>query len=207
MADYTKPSKVKKSEPNASPERVKKEKVVSDKAIVKRENGFSKLAHVFLAEDISNIKDVLVWDIVVPAIRDTLFKMIGNGAHMMLYGTPQAEKRDYRKPTVSYASMYQREEKSNVPVSTPQVSTSGVPKSVTLPSQKDAEDLMAEIFGTIEDYGRMSILDLKEFIGDEAHIRSTDDKYGWMSHENFYYKKHFGSDQYEFYFPRPLPFE
>lgn len=66
-------SKEKKEEPQQRPVI---EKVVQGKVRKQKKTGMvNKLADVFLAEDISDLKQKLIWDVVVPKVKDFLYKI------------------------------------------------------------------------------------------------------------------------------------
>lgn len=204
MADYTKPSKEPKVEDKEVPkEKRKLEKAIAGTAKVKKENGFSRLLKVFMAEDITNIREVIIWDVVVPSIRDTLFKSINNGAHILFYGEPEAPKSSLAAPRVSYNNYYdrgkqapQRERVNNL--------RPELPRTVTVDTREDAENILYELSAMIDDYGMASVLDMKDVVGEPT--KSTDNAYGWTSVENATIKRN-RDGTYDLNLPRPMPFD
>ena len=82
-------------------------KVIKDQVIIKKKNEIQKLADVFLSEDVSNVKGYIFNDIIVPAIRDTLFDIVTKGAKMIFYGAKGSSGIDkFTSSRISYRQYY-----------------------------------------------------------------------------------------------------
>ena len=67
-------------------ERPKINKVVSG-TVKRSKNSGSKLADVFISEDVSNVKNYILMDVIVPAVKKAISDVITNGIDMLLYGS------------------------------------------------------------------------------------------------------------------------
>ena len=131
-------------------------KVISGKAKVggkPRGNIFD----LFIAEDAGSIRDYLIMDVIVPAIRDTLVDIIISGVKMTFYGETGNVKKSGSSRT-SYSDYYERGEKK----------TERGGKAfnyITLDSRTDAEDVLVAMDELIDCYGKASVADLYEAVG------------------------------------------
>ena len=77
------------------------EKVVTGKVKTK-ENGMRKLTDIFISEDVSNVKNYVIYDVVVPALKKAIYDLVVGTLDMSLYGgrgggnRPKADKISYR---------------------------------------------------------------------------------------------------------------
>ena len=77
------------------------EKVVHGK-VKKKENGMRKLTDIFISEDVTNVKDYIIFDVVVPALKKAVYDLIVGTLDMSLYGgrgngnRPKADRVSYR---------------------------------------------------------------------------------------------------------------
>ena len=84
-------------------DRVKKDPVVSGKVKKKDKPVHKKLSEAVLAEDVKDVKTYLVWDVLIPALKDTVSDLVKRGIDAMLYGngkSPTIERHgnaSYRK--------------------------------------------------------------------------------------------------------------
>ena len=86
MDDYRPNSHKYKSEEKETAVDKKVEKVVSGTAKVRKKNGARKLADVFVSEDAANVKSYIVFDVVIPAIKDVLSNVVKDSIDMILFG-------------------------------------------------------------------------------------------------------------------------
>ena len=162
----------------AKPEK-KVEKVISGTAKLKKKGAVQKFADVFLSEDISNVKDYLLLDVLIPAAKKALFDIVTNGFDMLLYGEAGRTKKTSPASKVSYRSYYDRESGRKEHISSPRSgSRYGYEHSdIIVDNRRDAEEILNRMDELIESYKIASVSDLYEFAGiDGDH---TDCNYGW----------------------------
>jgi uncharacterized protein Veg len=157
-------------------EEIKKEKVekiVQGVAKSKKKNGFLGM---FMTGDVLDIKDYIMQDVLIPAIKNAIEDTITNGISMMLNGGEP--RRNIRKSTassrVSYRSYYEREDRER----------DSRPRSggysyddILLESRADAEDVILRLNEIIDMYEMASVADLYDLVGMSG--QHTDNKYGW----------------------------
>lgn len=91
-------------EENKEPEK-KLEKVVQGVAKTKKKSEARRLADVFISEDVSNVKNYIFMDVLVPAVKKAISDIVRDGIDMILYGDSGRSKNKSNGGTyVSYRS-------------------------------------------------------------------------------------------------------
>ena len=67
-------------------ERPKMEKVVDGTVKVRKKSTARKVAEVFISEELPNVGDSILFDLLVPAIKDTIVNIVESGIEMLFYG-------------------------------------------------------------------------------------------------------------------------
>lgn len=200
MADYQYPSNSHKSKAEAEPkERTKKvEQIVDGKKAKKR--GLTKLADVFIAEDVDNVKEYIVKDVVVPAIKKTIYDVIVGGVDMFFNGGRGQSSRTTGRTAsyVSYDRFSARKEESR-----PAVTRRVGYEDVTLRTRADAEKVLHQLDGLMETYKQVSVADLYDLVGENA--TPQDENYGWINIRNADVIR--VSDGYLLRMPKPCPLD
>ena len=180
MADYTNPTNKKVADPEVPANKPARKPVVNAKYRVRKENGFRALRKIFQADDVSSIKEIIINEVVIPSIRDTLYNGIENALHILLYGQTAPSKKSGGGSVsfISYNNAYRKD--------TPKTTVSTINTSAKLPdaamglTQQEAEDLKAELLGAVEDFGYVSVAEFKQYINSKDIVH-TDSKWGWTN--------------------------
>lgn len=181
MEDYKSNSNKSKMEQQEKPDEKKKmEKVVSGVAKTKKKSELTKFTEVFVSEDARDVKNYLLVDIAIPAIKNVIYDLVTNGLSFVLNGrnavsgrTTPASKIAYNKCYTNSRDAYQR------PVSTPRERRSTLDyDDIVIPTRGDAEVVLDTMAAAIEKYGHVSVLDLYDMV--ELDAPYTADKYGWL---------------------------
>ena len=107
MEEYKSNSHKSKEEQKSPPtERQKLDKIVNGTVKVKKKSELTKFAEIFLPEDISNIKNYILMDVLVPAIKNTIEDIITNGTRMLLRGEIGVRKGSSTASSISYNRYY-----------------------------------------------------------------------------------------------------
>lgn len=162
------------------PKKEKVEKIVQGVVKSKKKNGFFGM---FMSGDFLDIKEYIMQDVLVPAIKNTIEDTITNGISMMLNGgEPRRSSGSRRSSTassrVSYRSYYEREdrERERDRISRPRSGGYSY-DDIILESRADAEDVIARLEEIIDVYEMVSVADLYDLVGMSG--QHTDNKYGW----------------------------
>ena len=96
--EYPSNSNRAKNDKPAAPEK-KVEAVVSGGAKTRKKSEAKKLADTFISEDAGNVKNYILVDVLIPAIKKAVCDIVTNGIEMILYGEtgPRAAPSTTRK--------------------------------------------------------------------------------------------------------------
>lgn len=83
--------------------------------VVKKPSMKNRVFNAMVAEEVHDVKEYLIFEVLVPTIKKTLFDLVTNALNLTLFGKPGGADRDERRsgPYVSYSSYsrsYDREE-------------------------------------------------------------------------------------------------
>lgn len=155
------------------------EKVVQGKVRKQKKTGVvNKLADVFLAEDISDLKQKLIWDVVVPKVKDFLYNTITIGADQIFYGgNGKKRQNNYRN---SYQGYYQAGSSNSG--ATKQSSSRDIYNfdNLLFDTRGDADAVLENMQNIIDQFGTVSVADLYD-LSDVMIDNTTASNYGWKN--------------------------
>ena len=152
-----------------------KTKVVSSGVKPIPETKMGKLASIFIAEDVSNVRDYVWTSVIVPMCKRGLVELVNTGSSlisnafsMLVYGTPSA--RSYGDNYIGSRTNY---DKCFGPASTKQnnnqpttiASKSSPEKDFIFEDRKDAENVLHNMISDVQQYGGVTLADLYDYIG------------------------------------------
>jgi hypothetical protein len=129
----------------------------------------------------------MVEDVVVPAIRDTLYNAWQGGLDKMIYGDSRGGRRRSTGPLANSSTghvAYDRISKSQS-ASPPQRILSGRSRArhdfddIIIDSMKEAHEVIDRLFDVLSMYGQVSVAQLYALTGIRAE--HTDNKWGWTN--------------------------
>lgn len=177
------------------------EKVVHGKVKTKK-NNTRKLTDVFITEDAANVKNYVLFDVIVPSIKKVLYDLVVGALDMTLFGgrgggnskRSISDKVSYR----DYNSISKRDERSYGNTRT----TSGYSyDDIVLETRGEAESVLSRMDEIIEEYDSVRVADLYDLVGITGDY--TDNKYGWTNIRNARVVR--TRDGYKIEMPRALP--
>lgn len=167
-----------KSKAEESTETTKRvEKVVTGK--IKKKSEVRKLADIFVADDVANVKGYIVNELIIPTVKNTISNIVRDGIDMLLFGSPRRDNKprgaighvDYTK--------YSRDEPRSV--NNPRAAVYRH-EDVVVDTRGEAEEVITQMEAVIETYGMVSVADLYDLVGISGNY--TDHKYGWTNLHN-----------------------
>ena len=155
------------------------EKVVKGKVTTRKPKGAKKFFSKFFNEDITDVKEYIVGDVVIPAIKDIIADTITNAINMVLYGETRGRRTSrgggYKSSYTRYfESPYSHRSTRNKALSN---SDPFDLDEIILENYADADDALTEMCELIEHYGNASVADLYDILGLECPWTWRD--YGW----------------------------
>lgn len=188
----------------------KKRPNITANAKVRNNAASKKLSDAFLAEDVSNAKSYILWDVLMPNIKDVFIKTlhstvdaifgtrIGNSYGINSYGSGYSNHRNYSK-----ISSTSRERDID------RVYDSYTFDDIELDDSGVANLILDELNDIIDEYGSCSVNDYFETV--RQYVRNLriimnpqDTKYGWTSLRSAQVVRA-GRGMYYIKFPRVRP--
>lgn len=155
----------------------KREKVVNGEVKCKKPSFFKKTLGIMFA-DVSeeDMRTEIIFDYLVPTVKDTVVDVIKMVTDMIFYGSARSTKKSGgAKPyRVSYSDYYDSKDKKQL---------NGTAKKsynfdeVTMGSRADAEHVLDTMIDITREYGAASVGDFCDLVGVDNNF--TDYKYGW----------------------------
>lgn len=171
------------------------------KATRKKRSLGKRFGDTFLSEDRGDVGEYLIFDVLIPAAKDTLTDLVGRGLEMLLYGEARGSyKRSSggRRTGHTDYSKYSQTERRR-PQTTSRARKTMDFDDIVFDSRADAEKVLDYIIGRLEDYEVVTVADFY----DAAEITGdyTDNKWGWYDLSDAYVKR--GRDGFIIILPRP----
>lgn len=173
--DYQPNSHKSKAESTEVPAKKVVNKVVSGKVRTKRNDG-RKLADIFIADDVKDVKSYILLDIVVPAIKRAIVSTVEG-----LFGEPGPRKGSTNASYVSYRN-YSDNRNDRLSPSDNRTRTGYSYNDIILDSRGEAEEVLSRMDELVETYGEVTVADLYDLVGITGEW--TDNRYGWTNIKN-----------------------
>ena len=158
------------------------EKITSGVVTTQKKSGVSKVADVFVSEDINSVKSYVVSDVIIPAVKKLVYDIITDGVDMILYGESGRNRRGDNRGggnKISYSNFYDQRDRNRFSSDDPRSISRIDYEDLVFASRGDAENVRIGMIESIERYGYVTIADMYDMAGKTAPY--TAQKYGWMN--------------------------
>lgn len=156
------------------------QKVIKGNAVARKKSTGKKVMETFIGEDVGDIKSYIIFDVIVPAIKDTLVTVVSNGIEMLMYGRVEPKKKKNGGTYVSYDSIYKNAKKTNSGTTVSR--TKHTFDDIILESRGEAEEVLSSLIDIVEEYNAASVDDLYNLVGITSDF--TNNKFGWYDLSN-----------------------
>ena len=204
---YTPNSHKYKDEQKTAPAEEKRVAKVAKGPVKTKKNEVRKIADIFISEDITNVKNYIFMDVLVPAIKKAIYDIVTNGIDMFLYGGTGKGKSSSSGAKVSYRSYYDQKSNSSASRgSENSMSRNGFDyEDLVFSNRGDAEMVKQQMGDVIGRYGVVTIADMYEMADPNLTAPYTSHKYGWMEVSSAEAVR--VRDGYILKLPRPVPID
>lgn len=178
--DYT-PGSHKYAESHQNEER-KPHRKVAEPASEKRTVG-SRFKETFFGESFSSVKDYVIWDIMMPALKEFLYNLPQAILGALFYGDTSGGYRSSSSRRTESRSYSRRENYSRYSSRREELSRGSSRRydfdRFEFNSRQEAQDVLYEMLGEIEEHGQCSVADFYEMIGKDSQAEWIDQKWVW----------------------------
>lgn len=168
------------------PTRKKVKRVVNGKIFRKKKSFIENLSQTFLGEDSRSVGTYVLWDVLIPAAKNTIQEMVSTGIEMLLFGEARSSSRrrdrERGRSTTSYGSYYHSSARNERPVAREphygrSINRRGV-EEILFERGDEAADVLAALEDMIEQYDQATVADYYDAAG-YPDGNFTDNKWGW----------------------------
>ena len=159
-------------------EETRVKKVVTGRVAKKKNSPLSKLASIFIPEDVDDVKEYIVKDLVIPTIKSTFL----DAMEIFINGGSSGRSRSrYGGSRVSYSGYYKekerRRERDREDRSYNRLHEFD---DIIVETRAEAEEILDCMYDLLDDYQIVRVADLYDMAGvtDKSH---TSYRYGWTS--------------------------
>lgn len=159
-----------------------------------KEKGFGeKAADAFFSEDTKNVKNYIIWDVIIPGIKNAIADVIVGGIEMALFGSSHTSRsRSLNRggeTHVSYRNYYRDNDGSSYSnrMDTRNRSSRNSCNDIVLDNRGDVEEVILSMEELVHKYGEASVSDLYSLVGISSNFQ--DNKWGWRDTRDFGYAR------------------
>lgn len=158
-------------------------KVVEGQVKVRKRSRIRRFADLFLAEDIGSVKDYVIFDILIPAVKDTIVNLINNTTEMLAYGRVKG-KSTKASSYISYNSY--SKPSTPAPIARPRVANSF--DDIIFESRGEADMVLDTLRECVDQYGQVTVRDFLDAVGmsEAGYTNYTQNNYGWKDLRDAY---------------------
>lgn len=161
-------------------ERPRVEKVISGTATIKKRSLAKRFVDTFFAGDMRDVKSYLIFDVMVPAIKETIDSLINKGTEMILFGEatkPASKNRISGGTYVSYGSSFRPEREKLVPSRQNRMLRKF--DDICFETIGDANQVVDILTELIDLYHQATVGDFYDAAGITPEWTEADENYGW----------------------------
>ena len=145
-----------------------------------------KFAETFLATDLKSVANSIIFDTLIPSIKNAIDDIIENSKNMMLYGDVRGRHTEQRNRQGVVRTSYDRffDERNGTRI----VSDSRQPlqpkprnliDDIVFDTRAKGEDVLANLRSDLREYNMVSVMRLYQYAGISSNY--AQDKYGWYN--------------------------
>jgi hypothetical protein len=162
----------------------KVEKVVQGEVVRRKKPLGRRFMETFVEGEAKGVGHYIIFNVVIPAIKDVVSDVVSQGVERMLYGdrTSPSRRSGYRPTTTTPYTSYNKPggtppwKRDERPVSRQARATHNFDE-IVLDTRPEAEDVISHMYELIERYQQVTVSDLYDLVGIASAF--TDERWGW----------------------------
>ena len=170
---------------NSDRSKEKKDITPVAKARVKRESTARKVVGEIIREDARSVGDTVLWDVIIPTVKNLISDTVTRGIESMLYGgdsrprsrNSYSDYSGYSRPKGNRGRPAERRDRRSARHAEPERN------EIIFDTRSDANDVIDRMSDLIDQYGQASLADLNALIGASSNF--IDDNWGWTDMGSF----------------------
>lgn len=176
--------------------------VVNGKVTKKKKGIGSKIGAVLFDDNnVGDVKEYVIFDVIVPAVKNAISNAITGGIDMLLFGERRSDslRSSESRGYTSYSSRSTRRSDS---------SRQGYRRSslfelddILLPTKLDANSVIDNMFNILDEYGVVSVADYYALVGEPSNYQMN--AWGWENLNNVYTQRT-RNGEYKIVLPKPI---
>lgn len=179
------PSNSQSKQPRETPEKKEPIARVTQGSVVRKKKGLGRrFSETFMGGDARNAGSYVMFDVLLPAMRDMITDTVTMGVERMVYGEARPRGR-YRGSSGGGLSGHTPYNRMSAGLR-PDPREGGMSRrgrathnfdEIVLDTRVEAEHVVDQMFHLLQKYGQVTITDLYDLVGETAAY--TDNKWGW----------------------------
>jgi hypothetical protein len=157
----------------------KAEKIITGKVITRKPPWYKRVARSMVADDAQSISDYIITDVFVPAIKNLIADIVGQGTNRVLFGSARNRRSVLDRGRPGLRTQYERYYDDREPrrMLSRESRARHDFNDVILPTRTEAIDVVEALIQRVERYGSASVSDLYDFVGVTGSF--ADQRWGW----------------------------
>lgn len=172
----------KENEESVEPRKIRR---IARGPVIRKKKSFTQsIAEALVGNGSDNVGGYILYDVLLPAAKNTIQEMVTSGIEMLLFGEARggsrSRGRDRDRSTISYGSFYKksRDDDDRKERRRPSYRDRFDLNDIYFKDHSDAEDVLDELCELLEDYEEVTVSDYFDLAGIEGATWAHT-KYGW----------------------------
>jgi len=156
-------------------------KVVKGKVLKKKKSWLDGFTESFFGDDAKSVASYVLWDVLIPAAKDTILEMLKTGGEMLLFGEgrrSESVRRDRDRSIVSYNRMSGHDrDRDRRPIERERNRSRFNFDDIVLERRSDGEQVLESLVDQIDEFGVATVADFYDLVDMTGEY--TDQDWGW----------------------------
>ena len=166
------------NKPEAPKEKVVESVIQGDEFVSRKRSLGKKLGDILFNGDIQDVKSYVINDVLIPAIKETIFDMVNKGLDMVLFGgSSRSASKQNNQTYISYNNYSKRSTSETRHRSSVRTEERANEEELIFRERGPAELVLEKIFAIFEEYHIVTKADLNDILNRSGNF--TDNNWGW----------------------------